>query len=142
LLAVSLSPAPAFAALAHREYFDNNKNMETISATAMLAALAQETRLAIFRLLVEAGPEGMNAGAIAESLRVPAATLSFHVAQLSRAGLVLGRQESRFVFYSANFAAMDDLVAFLTDNCCRGGEPCLPKTRQAAEKRHATRRPP
>lgn len=99
------------------------------AAVQSLAALAQESRLGIFRLLVEAGPEGMNAGAIAEALSLPAATLSFHVAQLARAGLVESRQESRFIYYSANFAVMDDLIAFLTDNCCQGGE-CLPRTRQ------------
>lgn len=99
-------------------------------AVDKLAALAQESRLRIFRLLVEAGPAGMNAGAIAEVVGIPAATLSFHIAQLARAGLVESRQESRFIFYSANYAAMDDLIAYLTDNCCQGGQ-CLPKTRQA-----------
>jgi DNA-binding transcriptional ArsR family regulator len=101
--------------------------MEIKTATQSLAALAQETRLAIFRLLVEAGPEGLNAGAIAEAIGVPAATLSFHIAQLARAGLVTSRQESRFIYYSTNFTAMDDLIAYLTDNCCQGGQ-CLPKT--------------
>jgi DNA-binding transcriptional ArsR family regulator len=105
--------------------------MKLDQAVTRLAALAQETRLAIFRMLVEAGPEGMNAGAIAEALGVPAATLSFHVAQLVRAELVVSRQESRFIFYSANFAGMDDLIAYLTDNCCQGGQ-CLPKTQQVA----------
>lgn len=105
--------------------------MEIRNATQSLAALAQETRLAIFRLLVEAGPEGLNAGAIAEALALPPATLSFHVAQLARAGLVESRQESRFIYYSANFTAMDDLIAFLTDNCCQGGQ-CLPKTQAVA----------
>jgi ArsR family transcriptional regulator, arsenate/arsenite/antimonite-responsive transcriptional repressor len=100
-------------------------------ATQSLAALAQETRLAIFRHLVEAGPEGMNAGAIAEAVGVPAATLSFHIAQLARAGLVTSRQESRYIYYSTNFAAMDDLIAFLTDNCCQGGQ-CLPRTQKIA----------
>ncbi|MFA6314565.1 MAG: metalloregulator ArsR/SmtB family transcription factor [Sterolibacterium sp.] len=104
--------------------------MEINIAVQSLAALAQETRLAIFRLLVEAGPEGVNAGAIAEAVGVPAATLSFHVAQLARAGLVTSRQESRFIFYAANFPAMDDLIAYLTDNCCQGGQ-CLPKTTAA-----------
>ena len=104
--------------------------MKLKPAVQSLAALAQETRLAIFRLLVQAGPDGMNAGAIAEAVGVPAATLSFHVAQLTRAGLVTARQESRFIFYSANFSAMDDLIAFLTDNCCQGGQ-CLPKTAAA-----------
>jgi len=100
-------------------------------AVDKLSALAQETRLRIFRLLVEAGPEGMNAGAIAEALAIPPATLSFHVANLARAGLVASRQESRFIYYSAAFPAMDDLIAFLTDNCCQGGS-CLPKTAAAA----------
>lgn len=103
--------------------------MDVSAAVDKLAALAQESRLRIFRLLVEAGPGGMNAGAIAETLGIPAATLSFHVTQLSRAGLVESRQESRFIFYSASFAAMDDLIAYLTDNCCQGGQ-CLPKTQQ------------
>ena len=105
--------------------------MEINTAVQSLAALAQETRLAIFRLLVEAGPEGMNAGAIAEAVRVPAATLSFHVAQLARAGLVTSRQESRFIYYAANFEGMDNLIAYLTDNCCQGGQ-CLPKTAAAS----------
>jgi DNA-binding transcriptional ArsR family regulator len=105
--------------------------MELIDATRSLAALAQETRLAIFRLLVEAGPGGMNAGAIAEAVGVPAATLSFHIAQLARAGLVSSRQESRYIYYTTNFAAMDDLIAFLTDNCCQGGQ-CLPRTQKIA----------
>ena len=101
--------------------------METNTAVQSLAALAQETRLSIFRLLVEAGPDGLNAGAIAEAVGVPAATLSFHVAQLARAALVTSRQESRFIFYAANFSVMDELIAYLTDNCCQGGQ-CLPKT--------------
>lgn len=104
--------------------------MKIQTAVQSLVALAQETRLAVFRLLVEAGPGGMNAGAIAEAVGVPAATLSFHLKELSRAGLVVSRQESRFVFYSANFSAMDDLIAYLTDNCCQGGQ-CLPKTAAA-----------
>jgi ArsR family transcriptional regulator, arsenate/arsenite/antimonite-responsive transcriptional repressor len=121
-------------------YFHDNGNMKITDATQSLAALAQETRLTIFRLLVEAGPEGMNAGAIAEAVGIPAATLSFHVAQLVRAGLVAARQESRFIYYSANFTAMDDLIAFLTDNCCQGGQ-CLPKTQAVATtaKRRARR---
>jgi DNA-binding transcriptional ArsR family regulator len=72
--------------------------MDTALAVIKLAALAQETRLRIFRLLVEAGPEGMNAGAIAEALAIPAATLSFHIAHLARAGLAISRQESRFIY--------------------------------------------
>lgn len=102
--------------------------MEMTNATDKLAALAQETRLRVFRLLVAAGPEGMKAGAIAGALERAPATLSFHIAHLVRAGLVTARQESRFIYYAASFTAMDDLIAFLTDNCCQGGSACLPKT--------------
>lgn len=105
--------------------------MKIDQAVGRLAALAQETRLRIFRLLVEAGPEGINAGAIAEVAGIPAATLSFHIKELAHAGLVVSRQEGRFVFYSAHYVAMDDLIAYLTDNCCQGGQ-CLPKTAAAA----------
>ena len=105
--------------------------METTEAVDKLAALSQETRLRIFRLLIEQGPQGLHAGAIAEALALPPATLSFHVAHLVRAGLVSARQAGRFIFYAAGFAAMDDLIAFLTDNCCQGGQ-CLPKTAAAA----------
>ena len=105
--------------------------MEIATAVTSLIALAQGTRLSVFRLLVEAGPQGINAGAIAETVGVPAATLSFHLKELLRAGLVVSRQEGRFIYYSANFTAMDDLIAYLTDNCCQGGQ-CLPKTAAAA----------
>ncbi len=105
--------------------------MEITTAVTSLIALAQETRLSVFRLLVEAGPQGINAGAIAETVGVPAATLSFHLKELLRAGLVVSRQEGRFIYYSANFTAMDDLIAYLTDNCCQGGQ-CLPKTAAVA----------
>jgi ArsR family transcriptional regulator len=111
-------------------------------AVDKLAALAQESRLRIFRLLVEAGEEGMNATAIAEALDLAPATLSFHVAQLARAGLVNARQESRFIFYSTNFAAMDDLIAYLAKNCCQG-QSCLPKTaavNSAAKRQRVVRK--
>ena len=100
--------------------------MEIKFATESLAALGHETRLAIFRLLVQAGPDGINAGVIGENLGIPPTTLSFHLAHLNRVGLIKGRQESRFIFYSADYWAMDDLLAFLTDNCCQGNT-CLPK---------------
>jgi DNA-binding transcriptional ArsR family regulator len=96
-------------------------------AIKALGALAQETRLAIFRQLVQSGPSGMAAGTIAEALDVPAPTLSFHLAQLANAGLVRSRQEGRFVYYSADFDAMNGLVGFLTENCC-GGNACGPQT--------------
>ena len=89
-------------------------------------ALAQETRLGIYRLLVVAGPEGMAAGAIAEALAIPAATLSFHLKELSIAGLVRWRQDGRFVIYAANFDTMNGVVSFLTENCCCG-KSCAPK---------------
>ncbi|WP_131109736.1 ArsR/SmtB family transcription factor [Sulfuricystis thermophila] len=114
--------------------------MNTSDAVQALAALAQETRLSIFRLLVEAGEAGMNAGAIAEALDLAPATLSFHIAHLARSGLVASRQEGRFIYYSANFAAMDELIAYLTDNCCQGGGQCLPKTTAATTSTRSRRK--
>ena len=112
--------------------------METLNAAELLAALGHESRLAIFRLLVEAGPAGVNASAIGEQLGMAPATLSFHLAHLSRVGLIAGERESRFIRYSANFATMDELIAFLTSNCCQG-EACLSKTTccDTTEKRRA-----
>lgn len=92
--------------------------METDQALAALTALGHATRLAAFRLLVEAGPAGRMAGEIAEALAVPAATLSFHLKELVHAGLVGGENRGRNVCYRANFAAMNELVAYLTHNCC------------------------
>lgn len=105
--------------------------METLSAAELLAALGHESRLAVFRLLVEAGPAGIHAGAIGERLGMAPATLSFHLAHLSRVGLIEGRRESRFIHYVAAYATMDELIAFLTANCCQGSA-CLPKTSAAA----------
>jgi ArsR family transcriptional regulator, arsenate/arsenite/antimonite-responsive transcriptional repressor len=100
--------------------------MDTKTAVSALAALAQETRLSIFRLLVEAGAEGVAAGRIAEQLDVAAPTLSFHLKELHRAGLVSSRQESRFIYYAADFERMAALMTFLTHNCCRGmPDECL-----------------
>jgi ArsR family transcriptional regulator, arsenate/arsenite/antimonite-responsive transcriptional repressor len=100
--------------------------MEINSAVTSLGALAQETRLSIFRLLVEAGPEGVSAGRIGDTLEVPAATLSFHLKELSRAGLVSSRQERQFIYYAVDFERMAQLMTFLTQNCCRGmPEKCL-----------------
>lgn len=93
---------------------------------AALAALAQETRLSVFRLLVQAGPGGVSAGGIAEELGVPGATLSFHLKELSHAGLVTARQESRFVYYAVHYEHMAALMTFLTQNCCKGmPQECL-----------------
>ncbi len=104
--------------------------METLHAADLLAALGHETRLGIFRLLVEAGPEGMNPSAIGERLGLPGPTLSFHLSHLARVGLIGGRQESRFIFYAANYPLMDELIAFLTANCC-AGSACLPQAQSA-----------
>jgi DNA-binding transcriptional ArsR family regulator len=89
-----------------------------------LAALAQESRLALFRLLVKRGPEGYTPGEIGERLGIPPPTLSFHLKSLSAAGLVDVRRDGRFLFYSANFAQMDGIVGFLTDHCCSLATDC------------------
>ena len=98
--------------------------METKRVVAALSALAQETRLAVYRLLVERGPEGLPAGAIGERLKLAPATLSFHLKELAHAGLIAARQDGRFIWYRADFAAMNGLVAYLTENCCRASAVC------------------
>jgi DNA-binding transcriptional ArsR family regulator len=102
--------------------------MESTRAVDALSALAHDKRLAIFRLLVQAGPAGVSAGVIGEKLGMPPATLSFHLAHLARSGLATSRQDGRFVIYSADFGNMNGLVEFLTDNCC-GGKACAPALR-------------
>ncbi|MGD9968177.1 MAG: ArsR/SmtB family transcription factor [Hyphomonadaceae bacterium] len=104
---------------------------ETISA---LSALAHEHRLAIYRLLVQAGPEGKAAGEIAEALELPPSSLSFHLAHLTRSGLLSQRRESRSLIYSADFEQMNALVGFLTENCC-GGRSCAPGADRTQPKR-------
>src|SRR5262245_12533067 len=100
--------------------------MEINTAVTALAALAQETRLSIFRLLVEAGPDGVSAGSIGDTLEVPSATLSFHLKELARAGLVSSRHERQFIYYTVDFERMAELMTFLTQNCCQGmPEKCL-----------------
>jgi ArsR family transcriptional regulator, arsenate/arsenite/antimonite-responsive transcriptional repressor len=96
--------------------------MKSAQVVNALSALAQSTRLAIFRLLVERGPDGMAAGQVAEKLKVSPATLSFHFKALSHAGLIESRQEGRFIYYAANFTAMNSMVAYLTENCCGGNQ--------------------
>lgn len=100
--------------------------MDSHRAVQALAALAHETRLAVFRLLVEAGPTGLPAGAIAERLGLPASSLTFHVQHLHRAGLLTQRRLSRQVIYATDFAGMHDLLGFLTENCCGGGQVAAP----------------
>lgn len=97
--------------------------METSDVVTALAALAHASRLATFRLLVQAGPNGLAASKIADALAIPASSLSFHLKELAHAGLVSVRQDGRFLIYAAQFEAMNAVLGFLTDNCC-GGKPC------------------
>src|SRR5262245_2772199 len=122
--------------------------MEIKVAVSVLGALAQETRLAIYRLLVEAGRDGESVGRIGETLKVPGATLSFHLKELARAGLVTTRQERQFIYYAVDFERMAELMTFLTQHCCRGmpenrltivetalGSCCSPAESQPKRKR-------
>lgn len=106
--------------------------MESKHAVEALGALAQDSRLQVYRLLVQAGREGLAASDIAERLGIPANTLSFHLKTLSHADLVHSRQDGRFIYYSINYEQMNTLLGFLTENCC-GGRSCLPTA--AARKR-------
>jgi DNA-binding transcriptional ArsR family regulator len=114
--------------------------MKTPEVIAALGALAHEHRLAVYRLLVERGPEGLSAGAIAERIGLVPSSLTFHVQALQRAGLITQRRVSRQVFYAADFAAMNTLVGYLTENCCGQGA-CSPSCRpsQAATKPRKSR---
>ena len=122
--------------------------MEIKTVVLALGALAQETRLTIFRLLVEAGPEGLAAGRIGETLKVPGATLSFHLKELARTGLVSSKQEKQFIYYAVDFERMADLMTYLTQNCCQGmpkecltvvetalGRCCPPQSKSKKPKR-------
>lgn len=97
--------------------------METNRALEALAGLAHSIRLSVFRTLVQAGPEGLPAGRIAKLMDMPASSLSFHLKELYRAGLLLSRQDGRSIIYSARYETMNDLLGYLTENCC-GGNPC------------------
>lgn len=120
---------------------DTRPIMKSTQTVKMLSALAQESRLAIFRLLVEQGPEGLPVGTIGEALSIPNATLSFHLKELLHAGLVTSQQSGRFVYYAPVIDAMNDLVGYLTDNCC-GGESCAspPATKKRASAVKSTRK--
>jgi ArsR family transcriptional regulator, arsenate/arsenite/antimonite-responsive transcriptional repressor len=100
--------------------------METTQAVAALAALAQEHRLAVFRLLVQAGPEGMSAGQVAEAVDLAPNTLTFHFDRLRIAGLVTVRRDGRSMIYAARYEVMNELLGFLTENCCGGVAECGP----------------
>src|SRR5271163_4781605 len=110
--------------------------MNSNQAVQALAALAHDTRLAIFRMLVERGPDGLSAGVIAERLGVPPSSLTFHVQHLHRAGLITQRRLSRQLIYAADFTAMNGLVGFLTENCCgEGRAACLPSAPPASSRK-------
>ena len=116
--------------------------MKKQNAVAILAALAQDNRLDAFRLLVEAGPDGMPAGHVASALRLPPSALSFHLDRLREAGLVSVRRDGRSLIYAARFEAMNALVGYLTDHCCQGRpELCKPKLRGAGRQKRETRIP-
>lgn len=106
--------------------FDYSRNMEHQSATTALSALGHSTRLAVFRLLVQAGRSGRLAGDIATALDLPGATLSFHLKELASAGLITGEQRGRTICYRADFDAMNALVGYLTENCCAGDDGACP----------------
>lgn len=111
--------------------------MNRSRAVKSLAALAQDTRLDAFRLLVQAGPDGVAAGDLAARLDISPPALSFHLRRLAHAGLVRARQDGRFIYYSADYDAMQSLVGFLTENCC-GGSSCAPA--RAPARKSASRR--
>ena len=118
--------------------------MESKLAVRVLAALAQETRLAIFRALIEAGPDGLSAGRIAEIVDCAPATLSFHLKELAHASLLDSRQDGRFVIYSVQFETMGRLMDYLTENCCGGDvsacavQFCAPAPPKSTRRKHET----
>jgi ArsR family transcriptional regulator, arsenate/arsenite/antimonite-responsive transcriptional repressor len=117
--------------------------MEKTDAVAALAALAQDNRLDVFRLLVEAGPEGMPAGEIASTLKLAPNTLTFHFDRLRMAGLVTVRRDGRSMIYAARFETMNALLSYLTENCCRGrADQCVPGTRMKRAPASARRKEP
>lgn len=114
--------------------------METKGALTALAALAQRTRLAVFRRLVQAGPAGLSVGEISRKVRTSPATLSFHLKELTRAGLIEPRQDGRFIYYAADYDRMNDLLLFLTRNCCGGdSSQCAPLTALTTVRPRAVR---
>lgn len=110
--------------------------MEKTDAVTALAALAQDNRLDVFRLLVQAGPDGMSAGAVAGALDLPPNTLTFHFDRLRMAGLATVRREGRSMIYAAQFGTMNALLGFLTENCC-GGASCAPAASSKPARKRA-----
>jgi predicted transcriptional regulator len=114
--------------------------MTPTDAVDALAALAHEHRLSVYRLLVEAGPDGLNAGTIAQRLGLPPSSLTFHLQHLHRAGLITQQRNSRQLIYAADFAVMDDLVGYLTENCCAASAGCESSCAPAAKPKKAPRK--
>lgn len=114
--------------------------METTHAVAALGALAHGHRLGIYRLLVERGPDGLSAGAIGEGIGLAPSSLTFHLQNLHRAGLIVQRRESRSLIYSVDFDAMNDLVGYLTENCCAGSAAACATACEPAPKSKASKR--
>jgi ArsR family transcriptional regulator, arsenate/arsenite/antimonite-responsive transcriptional repressor len=115
-------------------------DVDTTQTIAALAALAHEHRLAIFRLLVKRGPTGLPAGVIAERLRLVPSSLTFHLQNLQRAGLIAQRRESRQLIYTADFESMNALIGYLTDNCCaESGEACCPTAKPTISAKRSTK---
>ena len=129
----TLSGCNTTCRLDQSRYFDDHGNMKTITAVRSLAALAQESRLLVFRLLVQKGSEGMYPSDISARLKLSPATLSFHLKELAHAGLIRARPEGRHIRYSADFKSMNALLDYLTENCCQGRScEVRPATRAAA----------
>jgi ArsR family transcriptional regulator len=124
-----------------RCYLDTCCNMEKTDALAALSALAQDNRLDLFRLLVQAGPEGMAAGEIASTLKLAPNTLTFHFDRLRHAGLISVRREGRSMIYSARYEAMNELIAFLRENCCAGA-PKSGRTRTSCSPKRSKKHDP
>jgi ArsR family transcriptional regulator len=115
--------------------------MKSADAIAALGALAHEHRLAIFRVLIEHGPDGLPAGVIADNVGLVPSSLTFHLQHLTRSGLLTQRRQSRQIFYAADFAAMNELIGYLTDNCCTASGVCAPDCQlEIAEDRRAARK--
>jgi ArsR family transcriptional regulator len=126
-VAVAVAPRPRLSSMTldARHYFHNYGMMESVDVVKALTALAQESRLTVFRLLVKRGPEGFTPGDISQKLDIPAPTLSFHLKELQNAGLVTVQREGRFLYYRTRFDRMKALVGFLTDECCsQADEAC------------------
>ena len=121
--------------------FDSYQNMKKERAIAALAGLAQESRLDVFRMLVQSGPDGLPAGEISAKLGVPSPTLSFHLNHLKHAGLVTCRRDSRSIIYSADYKAMNDLISYMMENCCRGNaQECEPAVCKPARETNVKQR--